>query len=187
MANKKKMIPFGILDLSSDQLYVCYGTSCKTSDFVCDALSWWWDQVKEANQNVEELIIYADNEPENNSHRTQFLYRIVEFARKTGLNIRLVYYPPYHSKYNPIERCWSFLERHWNGTLLDTVLTVVEWTKSMTRKHLNPVVHLLDSVYERGVRPNQETLLALQPYINRHSELKKWDVTITPTPHPVCS
>jgi transposase len=27
-----------------------------------------------------------------------------------------VYYPPYHSKYNLIERCWGILENHWNGT-----------------------------------------------------------------------
>ncbi len=41
-----------------------------------------------------------------------------EFSDWSGLEIRLVYYPPYHSKYNRIERCWSALERHWNGTQL---------------------------------------------------------------------
>jgi len=35
-----------------------------------------------------------------------------------------VYYPPYHSKYNLIERCWGILENHWNGTLLNSVHTV---------------------------------------------------------------
>ena len=28
--------------------------------------------------------------------------RIVEFAQKHQVNIRLAYYPPYHSKYNPL-------------------------------------------------------------------------------------
>ena len=42
--------------------------------------------------------------------------RMVVFADRTGLEIVLVYYPPYHSKYNSIERCWGILERHWNGT-----------------------------------------------------------------------
>ena len=179
MATKEKMIPFGILNLDSDQLYVCYGTSYKTSDFVCDALEWWWEQVKDENRETEELVIYADNGPENNSHRTQFLFRMVEFAKRTGLKIRLVYYPPYHSKYNPIERSWSFLENHWNGTLLDKVCTVLEWTKSMTWKCLKPVVHLLDKAYKKGVRLNRDDLSEIQPYITRHSELKKWDVTIT--------
>ena len=94
MATKTKMIPFGILDLKTDQLYVYYGTSYKTSDFICDALELWWDQVRNANPKAEELIIYADNGPESNSHRTQFLLRMVEFAKRIGLRIRLVYYPP---------------------------------------------------------------------------------------------
>ena len=52
---------------------------------------------------------YLDNGPHNFSYRTQFLKRMIEFADWAGLEIRLVYYPPYHSKYNPIERCWG----HW--------------------------------------------------------------------------
>ncbi len=45
--------------------------------------------------------------------------RIIEFAHKHQVNIRLAYYPPYHSKYNPIERTWAVLENHWNGSILD--------------------------------------------------------------------
>ena len=48
--------------------------------------------------------------------------RLIEFADKHQLDIELAYYPPYHSKYNPVERCWSSLERHWNGTLLIDVV-----------------------------------------------------------------
>jgi transposase len=43
--------------------------------------------------------------------------RIVEFAKKYELNIRLAYYSPYHSKYNPIERTWAVLENSWNGSI----------------------------------------------------------------------
>ena len=50
--------------------------------------------------------------------RTQFLKRMIEFADWSGLEIHLVYYPPYHSKYNRIERCWSSLQQKWNGVLL---------------------------------------------------------------------
>ena len=47
--------------------------------------------------------------------------RMVELSKKINLKIRLVYYPPYHSKYNPIERCWAALENYWHGTILDSV------------------------------------------------------------------
>jgi len=50
--------------------------------------------------------------------RTQFLKRMVQFADDIGKPVQLLYYPPYHSKYNPIERCWGILEKHWNGAKL---------------------------------------------------------------------
>ena len=69
-------------------------------------------------REVRRLVIYLDNGPKNSGVRTQFLKRMIEFADWSGLEIRLVYYPPYHSKYNPIERCWSSLQKKWNGVLL---------------------------------------------------------------------
>ena len=182
MATKDKLIPFGILNLENDQLHVLYGQSYKTSDFICDALEQWWEDVKGDYRHIDELVIYGDNGPENNSHRTWFLFRIVSFARKTGLKVRLVYYPPYHSKYNPIERRWAFLENHWGGALLNSVAAVLEWTKSMTWKCVNPIVSLLEGVYEKGLSLRESGLAKIQPYILRNPELKKWDVTITPKP-----
>ena len=117
------MIPFGVLNLENDQLHVFNGRSYKTSDFICDVLEQWWEQVKESNSYKDELVIYADNGPENSGRRTQFLFRMAEFAKKTGLKIHLVYYPPYHSKYNPARRPWAFLENHWNGTLYPSFTT----------------------------------------------------------------
>ena len=66
-------------------------------------------------------------------------------------------------------------------------MTVLEWTKSMTWKCLNPIVHLLDKVYERGIGLSRESLSEIKPHIDRHPELKKWDVTVTVAPRPVTS
>ena len=180
MATKEKMIPFGILSLENNQLHVFYGRSYKTSDFICDALEQWWDEVKENHKHKDELIIYADNGPENSGRRTQFLFRMVEFAKKTGLKIRLVYYPPYHSKYNPIERSRAFLENHWSGALLNTVQTVLEWTKSMTWRCVHPITTLIDRFYAKEVRLTKPELSEVLLHITRKPELEKWDVTIIP-------
>ncbi len=51
--------------------------------------------------------------------------RMVEFATEKQVAISLVYYAPYHSKYNPIERVWGVLENHWRGELLDSVEKVI--------------------------------------------------------------
>lgn len=53
--------------------------------------------------------------------------RLVEFSDRHQRTLELAYYPPYHSKYNPIERCWGILENHWNGTLLTPIDTVLTW------------------------------------------------------------
>jgi hypothetical protein len=75
--------------------------------------------------------------------------RMIEFADKNNLEIVLAYYPPYHSKYNPVERCWGILENHWGATLLNTLEVTLEWAKTMTWKGLRPVVKLLETTYQR--------------------------------------
>jgi hypothetical protein len=70
---------------------------------------------------LRNIQIKVDNGPESSGVRTQFLKRMVEFADHTRKIVQLLYYPPYHSKYNPIERCWGILEQHWNGAKLMTL------------------------------------------------------------------
>ena len=66
------------------------------------------------------------------SSRTQFMKRLVAFSDRHRLTLELAYSPPYHSKYNLIERCWSILENNWSGTLLTSIETTLEWAKTMT-------------------------------------------------------
>ena len=57
------------------------------------------------------------------------MHRMVALCDAIGKPIQLLYYPPYHSQYNPIERGWGILELHWNGTKLVNVETMREWAK----------------------------------------------------------
>jgi hypothetical protein len=56
---------------------------------------------------------------------------MVEFSRASNLKIRLVYYPPYHSKYNLIERYWAYLENFWNGAILDSIEIAIAWAENI--------------------------------------------------------
>jgi hypothetical protein len=160
---EQKLVPQGILDVLSGLLSIFIGTSNGTSDFIADCLVQWWEANKAKYPNARRLVINLDNGPENSSHRTQFMNRLVMFADSTGLEIKLVYYPPYHSKYNPIERCWGILERHWNGTLLSSVDTVVEWARTMTWKGAHPIVNLIETTYDKGVRIAKDAFEAIGP------------------------
>ncbi len=106
------LVPFGILLPVLAELFLYFSASRLTSDLIVDCLAQWWESVRERFAHIRTLVINQDNGPENHSRRTQFLKRIVEFAHKYRLNIRLPYYPPYYSKYNPIERTWGVLEKH---------------------------------------------------------------------------
>jgi len=125
-------------------------------------------------------VINLDNGPENHSRRTQFLRRMVDFAQRYGLHVRLAYYPPYHSKYNPIERCWGILENHWNGSLLDTFDSVIQFARTMTWKGNHPIVSLVTATYATGVRLCKDAMEALESQITRLPGLEKWFVDIFP-------
>ena len=152
LAAKAKLVPVGILEVASGQLDLTLGGSAKTSDLLADSLEGWWQRRGPALAHVKELVINADNGPESNGKRSQLLAWLVRFADQSGLRIRLAYYPPYHSKYNAIERGWGALERHWNGALLSTAETALRWAQTMTWKGLAPVVRLTDKLYHKGVR-----------------------------------
>ena len=121
-----------------------------------------------------------DNGPECNGHRSQFLYRMAEFADTTGLTVQLAYYPPYHSKYNGIERFWAGLEKSWNGYLLDSVITVLNRAASFAWKKTQPIVKLLDTSYKKGINPSKKEKRMLENRISPSAELPWWDITIYP-------
>jgi hypothetical protein len=161
-------------------LTITFGVSRETADFIVDCLELWWQERKTVYAPIRELVINLDNGPELASHRTQFIKRLVEFADRHALTIQLVYYPPYHSKYNPIERCWGVLERHWNGTLLNTIETALRWAGTMTWKGCHPFIKLLEGVYEKGVRLSKKTMEVYEQRLERSNNLPKWNVVIRP-------
>jgi len=113
MGCEEKYTPFGIVDEDEGALYLTFGSSFKTSDFIADSLMGWWENIPAHERAaIAHIQIKVDNGPESSGVRTQFLKRLVDFADHTSKSIQLLYYPPYHSKYNPIERCWGILEQH---------------------------------------------------------------------------
>ncbi len=145
-----------------------YFTDSKiTSDFIVDILEDFWQSEKSRFNQIKTLVINQDNGPENHSRRTQFMKRIVEFSQKYQVNIRLAYYPPYHSKYNPIERTWAVLENHWNGSILDEVETALKFAQTMTWKGKNPVVKLVTQTYDTGVKLTKKAMSKIEGQIQR--------------------
>lgn len=165
--------------LATGMLTLIFGPA-ETSDFWIDALKLWWTAVRNRFPRVRQLVIYLDNGPNNSGVRRQFLKRLIEFADGSGLAIRLVYYPPYHSKYNPIERCWSSLQKKWNGVLLTCLSVVLSFARRMTWKGQAPEVHHLDGHYPDGVTVSNSEMHELNQRLSRSATLPKYDITIQP-------
>jgi hypothetical protein len=174
--------PVGLLLPELDELFLYAVTSRVTSDCLVDRLAQWWEAVRARFAHITTLVLNLDNGPENHSHRTQFVARLVQFAAEYGVTVRLAYYPPYHSKYNPVERCWGILEQHWSGSLLDALDTVLRFAATMTWKGTRPTVALVTTTYERGVTLTKEAMAAVEAQLTRHPTLGKWFVDIHPPP-----
>jgi transposase len=172
------LTPFGILLPRYDDLYLYFTHSPLTSDFIVDVLQDWWRKARRRFPRVDTLVINQDNGPENHSRRTQFMKRLVALGQREQLRIRLAYYPPYHSKYNAVERCWGVLESHWNGTLLDSIETVLRFAGTMTWNGKHPLVRLITKSYKRGVRLTAKEMKELETQIERLPGLEKWFVDI---------
>src|SRR3982751_2566927 len=174
------LTPVGILLPATDEVFIYHLTSKVTSDCLVDRLIQWWEAVRGRFAHITTLVINLDNGPENHSRRTQFMQRLVAFAHQSGLTVRLAYYPPYHSKYNSIERCWGILENHWNGALLDSLDTVIQFAQTMSWKGKHPFVSLVTTTYATGVRLTKEAMERLEWQIRRQPDLEKRFVDIFP-------
>ena len=172
--------PVGIFLPTLGALFVYGVTSKVTSDCLVDRLAEWWAAVRERFTHIPTLVINLANGPENHSRRTQFMQRRVTFVQQYHLTVRLAYYPPYHSKYNPIERCWGILENHWNGTLLDSIDTVLQLAKTMTWNGKCPLVHLVTTTYQTGVTLAKDAMETVEAQLTRLPDLGKWFVDIVP-------
>lgn len=86
---QEKYVPCGILDEDHDQLYISFGTSYKTSDFIVDTLEDWWAGLNlQEQRNIGQIQLKVDNGPESSGVRTQFLHRMVNFSKTIDIPIQ---------------------------------------------------------------------------------------------------
>lgn len=174
------LIPFGILDLKNNTPYFFNYTSKPTSLDLVDCIEEFFEE-QYLNKDISKLMIFLDNGPDNSGVRTIFLSGLINIAKKYNIQIELVYYPPYHSKYNPVERLWARLEKIWNGFLLETKEVCLSFMKNLTWRNTKSVTKLKEVKYEKGLTINKKEMKMLEDkYITRTDGIKKWSVLITP-------
>lgn len=172
--------PLGILILATGALTIIFGNR-ETSAFWVDGLEAWWPPVKGKLTAIGRLVIYRDKGPKNSGRRRQFSKRLIDFADWSGLEIRLVYYPPSPRNYNPIEHGWSSLEQKWGGTLLNRLKVIVQEALRMRWCGQHPTVKRLQGDYPDGVRLTRKEMKPYEARLERSTTLPKYDIAIRPT------
>ncbi|RLI52213.1 MAG: ISAzo13 family transposase [Candidatus Thorarchaeota archaeon] len=178
----EKVTPVGVFLPQYNELFIFLITGSVTSDTLVDCIRDVWLKIAARFPLVQTLVINQDNGPECHSRRTQFMHRITRFSDEFQVIIQLAYYPPYHSKYNPIERVWGVLENYWRGSLLDSLETVFHFAKNMTYNGIHPVVEIVEKTYHTGVKLTKKAMDNLEKRFERLLGLEKWFVCVHPIP-----
>jgi len=147
------IIPHGIYDVQRNVGYVHLGTSKDTSEFACDCIRAWWFQHGQIDYpHATALLGLCDGGGSNNAHHYIFKEDVQKLADELGLEIRIAHYPPYCSKYNPIEhRLFPHVTRACQGVIFSSVALVKELIeKTKTNKGLKVTVAIIEKVYQTG-------------------------------------
>ena len=177
------VIPHGIYDLKHNRGYLHLGTSRDTSEFACDALEdWWWRFGRGLYPKATTPLLLCDGGGSNSSRTYLFKADLQGLVNRIGLPVRVAHYPPYTSKYNPIEhRLFPHVTRACQGVIFRSVALVKQlMEKTRTRTGLSVVVDILDRVYETGRKVAEEVKQTLN--ILRDPILPLWNYLILPTP-----
>jgi len=175
------VIPHGIYDLKKNHGYLTLGTSHDTSEFAKDCLLGWWNPYGELDYpGVNSILILCDGGGSNSSRGDLFKLALSQFAQATGVEVRVAHYPPYTSKYNPIEhRLFPHLERACRGVIFIHLEIVEElMSKAETKTGLTVSVTVIDKVYKTGIKVPAD--VKEQINIIRDEELPQWNYRILP-------
>ncbi len=175
------VIPHGLYDLKQNIGYINLGHSKDTGEFACDSLrNWWYQQGQFDYPEATALLLLCDGGGSNSSRQYLFKQDLQKLADEIGLEIRMAHYPPYTSKYNPIEhRLFPHVTPACQGgifTSLELVKELIE--KTMTSTGLKVTVQIIDKVYLTGRKVADDFKETMQLVFDDF--LPQWNYTAIP-------
>lgn len=179
------VIPYGIYDVRDNHGYVALGTSHDTSEFACDCIRhWWWTYGQYFYRNATSILLLCDGGGSNSSRTYLFKAELEQLAQEIGIEIRVAHYPPYTSKYNPIEhRLFPHLTRACQGVVFSSVELVKDlMSKATTKAGLEVDVTILDKVYETGRKVSAEFKEQMRVIFDE--VLPQWNYKVMPLELP---
>jgi hypothetical protein len=174
-------IPHGLYDLKLNIGYVQIGISHDTGEFACDSIRYWWNRYGSIQYpKASSILILCDGGGSNSSRHYLFKQDLQALVNELGIEIRIAHYPPYTSKYNPIEhRLFPHLTRVCEGVIFESVETVKDLMgKAKTKTGLKVLTTVLDKVYQTGRKVTQAFKESMEIIFDVY--LPKWNYTAKP-------
>lgn len=180
-AGQGKLIPHGIYDMAQAHAHLNLNTSHDTGELCCDSIALWWEEHgRHAYPDAKRLLILCDGGGSNSATHYLFKEDLQRLASRLGLELRVAHYPPYCSKYNPIEhRVFAHVTRACQGIIFHTVdiaKQFIEQTKTSTG--LRVTVSILEGVYATGRKYAQGFKENMQLVFDDY--LPKWNYRALP-------
>ena len=175
------IVPHGIYDVGTNTGYMTIGTSHDTSEFVCDNISrTWTEHLQWEYPETNTICLLCDGGGSNSSSHHIFKQSLMKLSKTLWLNILVVHYPPYCSKYNPIEhRMFAHVTRVWSGAPLLSVQQACEQAgTTTTSKGLKVYTTINPKTYEtnKPIGPTFETDKSKQIVFD--DKLPKWNYLV---------
>jgi hypothetical protein len=174
-------IPHGLYDITDNVGYIQIGTSHDTTEFACDSIRYWWHTYGQCRYPLAtSILLLCDGGGSNSSRYYLFKQDLQRLANELGIEIRIAHYPPYTSKYNPIEhRLFPHVSRACQGMIFDCVQTVQDLiARTTTRTGLKVFTTILDKPYHTG-RKVAENFKATMTIVF-DDVLPQWNYTAIP-------
>jgi hypothetical protein len=175
------IIPHGIYDVKRNEGYMTLGTSHDTSEFSCDCIKNWWETYgKHQYPKASSILLLADGGGSNSSRHYIFKEDLQNLANEIGIEIRMAHYPPYTSKYNPIEHK---LFCHVTRACAGAVFTSIEVAKgciekTSTFKGLRVFTSILDKTYKTARKASEDFKQNIPIVFDEY--LAKWNYRAIP-------
>lgn len=179
---KEIILPHGIYDIKRNEALMYLGAGKETAEFICDAIKKWWDKVgKRHYVNATEILIFCDAGGANSYRHHVFKVALQNLANLIKLSLRICHYPPYASKWNPIEhRVFPHVSHAMEGVKLESIdddVNLIKKTKTSTG--LKVWVAKTKKVYKSGARVAKDAIDKVN--LIMHGKLGSLNYTVVPS------
>ena len=176
-----KIAPHGIYDVKKNKAYINIGVSSETAEFICDSLKkWWLDHGENNYKKANEILVFCDAGGANSYRHNIFKVELQRLANEINTPVKVVHYPPYTSKWNPIEhRVFPHITRALEAVPLNTVAEAkFKIESAKTKTGLTVTADIIQKTYETGKKIAKDFMKNIK--IKFGDSLPKLNYTISP-------